>query len=397
MNTMLELDLEQLIAPLSLTTFLAQYWEKRPLIIKRSRSDYYTGTISMRDVDTLLKHHRIKYPNIKLGKAEKGGFSIELLEGMNPNEIESYGVPLLYRLSRAYTQGDTIVLNRLNNYWEPLATFCRNLEQFFTCPVGANVYLSPKNSQAFPPHFDLHDIFVLQVEGSKHWKLYDLADKSYSVVNDPDLKADQDVDLEAGDLLYIPRQYVHSVCTTDSHSMHISIGVDTFSSKDLLASAFAAIDLPHSLLQEAVPISFMTQTQPEYELECRFVSLLRTAIEDITVNRAITLLAHKFIESMSPLPRDRFHQNLCEIDQDTQLQKAQGAFCYVMKHDTQVSIKFPGNEVFCPDYCEPVLQFIAETDSFTLRSLPNVLSESSKLVLVRRLIREGLVTVVKES
>ena len=38
--------------------------------------------------------------------------------------------------------------------------------------VGANVYLTPPGTQGFAPHFDDVDVFLLQLEGKKHWRLY---------------------------------------------------------------------------------------------------------------------------------------------------------------------------------------------------------------------------------
>jgi ribosomal protein L16 Arg81 hydroxylase len=301
----ISLDFEQLITPLNAIAFFDQYWEKRPLVIKRSCPEYYKGIFSIKDVDALLQHHHLKYPNIKLGKKEQGGFSIDLLEGMNANGTESYGVPNLHRLYRAYAQGDTIIFNRLFYYWQPLAVICQELEKFFSCSVGANVYLSPRNSQSFPPHYDLHDIFVLQVEGSKHWKLYDLTDKSYTAIHDPNLMEDQDVYLEAGDLLYIPQQYVHSVYTTDSYSMHISIGVDVSCSRDLLSSALSAIAVPGSILQQALPIQWMMQTQQNSEMQTQLVNVLQTVRDQVTAEDGIAALARRLMNTV--LPSGQFH------------------------------------------------------------------------------------------
>lgn len=38
--------------------------------------------------------------------------------------------------------------------------------------VGTNVYLTPPQSQGFAPHYDDIEAFIIQLEGSKYWKLY---------------------------------------------------------------------------------------------------------------------------------------------------------------------------------------------------------------------------------
>ena len=47
------------------------------------------------------------------------------------------------------------------------------LEQTFAARVAANVYCSFKGVQAFQTHFDLHDVFAVQAEGEKTWRVYE--------------------------------------------------------------------------------------------------------------------------------------------------------------------------------------------------------------------------------
>lgn len=65
-----------------------------------------------------------------------------------------------------------------------------------------------------------------------------------------------------------------------------------------------------------------------------------------------------------------------------------------LQGEHHVSIQFPGHEVTGPTWLEPALRFIAQTEPCAVHALPDSLSANSKLVLVRRLIREGLLKVV---
>lgn len=90
--------------------------------------------------------------------------------------------------------------------------------------------------------------------------------------------------------------------------------------------------------------------------------------------------------------------------------KRQGMVCWIFRQDEipihfagypqggdYISIQFPGNEVRGPGWLEPAYRFIAETETFAVKDLPDSLSDNAKLVLVRRLIREGLLRVVSAS
>ncbi len=108
------------------------------------------------------------------------------------------------------------------------------LQEYFQCIVGANVYLTPKNSQGFAPHYDDIEAFVLQVEGKKHWRVYKPLSRKEMLPRESSKNLDQDeigepcldVILEAGDLLYFPRGYIHQATTLkDFHSLHITVSV----------------------------------------------------------------------------------------------------------------------------------------------------------------------------
>src|SRR5437870_4910347 len=127
--------LEHLLQPISPETFFQQYWEQRPLLVSRHNPDYYAGLFSVKNIDTLLKFSKPKYPRVKLGKSQKRGFSLNVLEGMETQSIQDYGVPNLHRLYDAYMEGDTLLIYKVDDYWEPLARMCRNLEQCFSYPA----------------------------------------------------------------------------------------------------------------------------------------------------------------------------------------------------------------------------------------------------------------------
>ena len=49
---------------------------------------------------------------------------------------------------------------------------CACLQEHFGFPVGCSAYLTPTSTQGFPPHYDDVEVFVLQLQGSKRWRLY---------------------------------------------------------------------------------------------------------------------------------------------------------------------------------------------------------------------------------
>lgn len=97
------------------------------------------------------------------------------------------------------------------------------MERAFRALFGCNAYLTPTNNQGLAPHFDDVEVFMLQLEGAKHWRLHaPPASEEYPLPRDysrdfvPDELGEMlmECTLEAGELLYLPRGTVHSGVAT---------------------------------------------------------------------------------------------------------------------------------------------------------------------------------------
>ncbi|RNF26376.1 lysine-specific demethylase NO66 [Trypanosoma conorhini] len=109
------------------------------------------------------------------------------------------------------------------------------LEEIFGCFCGLNSYWTPANSQGFAPHYDDVDVFLLQLEGEKEWRLYDPpatvdvlsrhSSEDYAPEQLP--KPKQTLRLVAGDVLYMPRGTVHQGRTySHAHSLHVTFSAN---------------------------------------------------------------------------------------------------------------------------------------------------------------------------
>jgi len=113
---------------------------------------------------------------------------------------------------------------------DPLWKICAKLEELFGCLVGANCYLTPAGTQGLAPHYDDVDVFIMQLEGSKVWRLYECVDgplpREYSrdyqqhEIGNPILA----VTLEPGDVMYFPRGFIHqAIAVGDTFSHHVTV------------------------------------------------------------------------------------------------------------------------------------------------------------------------------
>lgn len=117
-------------------------------------------------------------------------------------------------------------------YMPKLHQFNAILQEYFQCMVGANIYLTPQNSQGFAPHYDDIEAFVLQIEGQKEWLLYAPRSEHEKLPRESSGNLQEDElgelmfqqVLSPGDMLYFPRGWIHQARTVENkHSLHITL------------------------------------------------------------------------------------------------------------------------------------------------------------------------------
>ena len=150
--------------------------------------------------------------------------------------------------------GASLVANQIQRASPEVAGIVQMLQREFAAAAGANVYCSFQSVQAFSTHYDLHDVFALQVEGEKLWHIYESrADNPLSPVPPGDEAEKWLVDtrgrlmtelvMKPGDLLYLPRGQYHDAVTGADASLHVTFWVKPatgLSLFKLLESAAAA-------------------------------------------------------------------------------------------------------------------------------------------------------------
>lgn len=134
-----------------------------------------------------------------------------------------------------YRRGDTVVLQGLHHTDPHIARLANNLALALDHPVQVNAYLSPSSTRGLDLHFDYHDVFVVQLGGSKRWRIWEPLPRtvnpvkgSHAIANPtPDELGEPmlDVTMRPGDCLYLPRGFPHAAETTDEHSDHLTIGL----------------------------------------------------------------------------------------------------------------------------------------------------------------------------
>lgn len=212
-----------LISPLPAKSFFKDTWEKKPILVQRKNPHYYNGLFSTAEFDRILRQDDVQY-----------GVNLDVTSYTN-GKRETHNPPgraLPFTVWDFYESGCSLRMLNPQAFSSTVWNVLSILQEQFGSMAGANVYLTPPGTQGFAPHYDDIEAFVVQLEGKKHWRVYNprTEDEVLPVNSSPNFdqadigKPILEVVLEAGDLLYFPRGFIHQGdCLPDAHSLHITI------------------------------------------------------------------------------------------------------------------------------------------------------------------------------
>lgn len=223
---------DQLIAPIDPAVFFKDFFEKKPLLVQRGNPQYFSSLLTGEELGEVLAYGAAsgRIAVTMSSAARKIALSEYVQEKHGGGAVVRSGInwPEVYRL---YAQEHaTIIVNQVGQASDKLAEFVHGVTRRLRAPTGLNIFVTPDHAQCFEAHFDEHDLFILQLEGKKRWKVYEnleylpLEPQNKKVYDFSGLKLLYDVELEAGDTLYFPRGFVHEVTTAGSASLHITVG-----------------------------------------------------------------------------------------------------------------------------------------------------------------------------
>lgn len=387
-------SLEWLINPTTKSAFFDQYWEKKPLVIRRGQKDYYSSLLTLDDVDRAITTLNLTYPQITLKNAEKG---------VRPSDYTTINGSLdaasVYQL---FSEGSTVVVAFLDNVLPALTSICRAIERELSFPLQANAYLTPARAQGAKYHYDTHDVFVLQVEGSKHWTMYGtplelpLGNQEFDSEIHERGAPTMEFELEPGDLAYIPRGIVHDARASEELSLHITIGILCYRWADVLLEFVADICLKNPAFRTGLPPGFARESTDGSKVKEIFGGLVSQLATNSDCSAILGRFADQWISSCPPLLSGQIHQ-IAFLNQLTMgsIVGARGSIVFrIQKDGPSTTLHAFARKISFPAEADDALRFSLNQSRFFLREMPGDLDDSSKLAIARRLVQEGLMVVL---
>jgi bifunctional lysine-specific demethylase and histidyl-hydroxylase NO66 len=301
------------------------------------------------------------------------------------------------RVMDLFAEGATIVLQGLQRWWEPTARFCRELELALGHALQANAYLTPPGAAGLAPHHDTHDVFVVQCAGTKHWVVREPAVDTPLPrhVSDHDVAALQPVLFEAelapGDVLYLPRGVVHSAAAQQGVSLHLTLGVLATTVHDVLA-ALADAAAEDVTFRRALPAGWPFDDDLAAGAVKDAVAELADWLGQVDPAALAAGLRDRWVANRGPVLAGQLGEVLAlpALDDATVVRPREGTIARLDATDGgRLRLTLGDRALVMPALVEPALRRLLDGPALRVGDLADLLDGPSRLVLVRRLVREG--------
>lgn len=383
--------------------FADEYWSRQPLFTPAAPTAGFDDLLSVASVDELLSRRGLRTPFIRMAKQGKviAAASYTRSGGTGAGVADQVADD---RVLELVADGATLVLQALHRNWPPLIDFGTRLAGELGHPVQINAYVTPAQNQGFAAHYDTHDVFVLQVSGSKRWLVHEpvildpLPSQAWEQRKDAVAAraAEQpllEVTLGPGDALYLPRGYLHSAVALGELSIHLTVGVHPVT-RHALARLLLTEAAQDRQLRRSLPMGG-DLTDPAVlaaELAETTDALLGyTGDGHCAVDAVARGLATELAESTRPAPITPLGQlaTLDALDPDRPLRLRPGLRTRLERTSAGLTLHALNRKIDLSVLMEPALKLALSGDPVTAAQLPG-LEPSDQLELARRLLQAAV-------
>jgi hypothetical protein len=386
--------------------FATAFWGRTALL---SCADELAGPAGFADllspdaVDELLSRHGLRTPFLRVAKQgtvlPAGRFT-----GGGGAGAEIGDQVLDDKVLRLYADGATLVLQGLHRIWPPLIDFARRLGAELRQPLQVNAYLTPAGNQGFATHYDTNDVFVLQIDGTKRWRIHEpvlpdplerqawggRADEVGATARGP---AALDVLLAPGDALYLPRGWLHSAAAQDGRSLHVTVGVRALT-RYALVEELLGLAVEDRRLRATLPFG-MDVADPSH-VDAELAETVE-ALRDWLLTAEPAAVAERLRDRAWPAARPAPIKPLAQLDfaekltADDRITVRDGLRWQLTADGAEhVVLRLVDRTLRFPGYCAPAVNTALGGVPSRVGDLPGLDDDADRLVLARRLLKEGL-------
>lgn len=398
-----------------LDEFSRTVWSRAPRLSTREQLavaaegaptyDAFGDLLSLGAVDELLSRRGLRTPFIRIAKdgavvpaaryTRSGGTGAQVADQVADDQV-----------LRLFAEGHTLVLQGLHRLWPPLIDFAGELATELGHPVQVNAYVTPSQSKGFAAHYDVHDVFVLQVAGEKRWQVHEpvhrdplrdqpWTDRREAVRARARERPVIDTVLRPGDSLYLPRGYLHSAEALGDVSCHLTVGVHPLTRYALLEALLAVVS-DEPALRASLPLGVdaadPASVGPDVQAT---IDVLAHRLRSVTSAEIAARLGGHLVAGNRPAPVSPLTQAaaLAGLTADSVLVARAYQRPLVTSGPDVLTLGLFDRTVHLPLEAEKAVRVLLDGGRLRIGDLPGLAHEDA-LNLARRLVMEAVVVVV---
>ena len=407
-------DLNKTIDPVTPDELVEKYWEKDFLHLTRNNSDYYKSLFNISDVEDILAT-----------TASKPEFAVTVVDKSTGTVKTAEPRPTANAVMKSFREGSTIKIMDLGRFNPNIKHLENDIRNYFNTDIAINMYLTPPNSQGFKYHYDRHDVFILQIEGSKDWKIYEPPvklpiekvvgrgslfklklpfDDEYGGFIDLSGKKVNEIRIQSGDMFFIPRGFIHEAKTSGELSMHLTVGLYEITWYEALINTLAYTYPHNELLRKSLPPRFANRLLANDavadeidKMSKEISSIIPELITPERIKQAVDNLASRFVYASKPPVDGIITENavLDDVTLDTEVRIRPELNCKTVLKDEQLYLLYSGKYLELPARTGEMLDYMMQKNRFKIGSIQTKLNDDSKLTLVKHLLKNGFLTLAK--
>lgn len=372
--------LARILAPVSRNEFLNHYLKREYFYVSRNSPGFYEEYLSAAAVDCFLQSEHLPAAFLNVARAGKK----QPMEDWSRNDASARGeerIAIPERLLDLYGEGATLILNGVHLAIPSLSSLCRGLSSELGFLTQANVYVTPPVSTGFTRHTDEHEVLVLQVEGIKHWQLF------------PPHGTEVDLELRAGDLLYLPRGLSHAAGSLDADSIHITIGLHPAYEFELVRQIALFAKETGDLGRPAPPAFADEGTKRSFEAD--FLTRLRELLNRVTPLDMLERHQANAVRNQRRGWAGRFSdvRRISSISPQTRVSRRPEILVQVKESGKFLGIEFAERNMLVPMFLRGAVELILSGDSFAVGELKGFFTDAGRVKLAREFVRTGLLRI----
>ncbi|HSL12524.1 MAG TPA: cupin domain-containing protein [Actinomycetota bacterium] len=368
------------------TAFLATSWGRSASLVENADRAGFADLLTLDDVDRFITTQALRVPYVRLVRADTKIPEPAYTRSGRTGSRDVGGIVDPAKVAAAFADGATLVLQGLHRWHEPVTRFCRDLEFELGHPCQVNAYVTPPGAQGLATHADAHDVFVLQAFGSKRWHVGAAPAGGQPI----------EAELAVGDALYMPRGTPHSASAQRAVSGHLTVGIHVTPWREVIRDVLARLDDDPAVAGD-VPAGWLGDPSAfAAALGDRLALLAASLRDDVDPLEVVDRRLERFLSTRAQLARGTVAAAATAraIGDATVVERRSGSVCVVRPGRDDLQVLLGDRRLTMPAWVEPAMRRIAETDVLRVGDLAAELpSASGRAVLIRRLVREGLLAV----